>query len=118
MGVISTDAPCVSLVTGPMLMGSHRGTRIGACTDCRRFWKDYRAGIVDIEEIVQVNDKLVPFICLLSPAICFYLKNNSEKLLGGYVFDNELIIINGLLTFAGLLLTSKAKKQVAVLLNR
>jgi Na+/proline symporter len=63
----------------------------------------------------QVNDRLVPFICLISPAICYYLKIYSARLLHGYVFDNELIIINGLITFAGLLLTSKAKSRVAAL---
>ena len=54
-----------------------------------------------------VHDKLVPFICLLSPAICFLISYNSAALLGNYVIDNELIIINGLLTFIGLLLISK-----------
>ena len=63
----------------------------------------------------QVNDKLVPFICLISPAVCFFLSTESKTLLGGYVFDNELIIVNGLITFAGLLLTSKAKIRVAAL---
>ena len=54
-----------------------------------------------------VHDKLVPFICLLSPAICFFISYNSAALLGDYVIDNELIIINGLITFIGLLLISK-----------
>ncbi|GAB2685822.1 sodium:solute symporter [Mucilaginibacter koreensis] len=63
----------------------------------------------------QVNDKLVPFICLISPAVCYILSTASKELLHGYVFDNELIIINGLITFAGLLLTSKAKNRVAAL---
>lgn len=63
----------------------------------------------------QVNDKLVPFICLISPAICYFLSTESSKILGGYVFDNELIIVNGLITFAGLLLTSKAKTKIAAL---
>jgi len=58
----------------------------------------------------QVYDKLVPFICLISPAICYYLSTNSAKLLGGYVFDNELILINGLITFVGLWICS-SKKQ-------
>ncbi|NCD71732.1 sodium:solute symporter [Mucilaginibacter agri] len=62
----------------------------------------------------QVADKLVPFICLISPAICFFLSTESKRLLGGYVFDNELIIVNGLITFVGLLLTSKAKHKIAV----
>jgi hypothetical protein len=54
-----------------------------------------------------VHDKLVPFICVLSPAICFLISYNSAALFGDYVIDNELIIINGLITFIGLLLISK-----------
>ncbi len=57
----------------------------------------------------QVRDRLVPFICLISPAVCYYLSLNSSKLLGGYVFDNELIVVNGLITFVGLLITSRSK---------
>ena len=57
----------------------------------------------------QVNDKLVPFICVISPIVCYFLSMNSAAWLGGYVFDNELIIVNGLITFAGLLLTSSKK---------
>lgn len=54
-----------------------------------------------------VRDKLVPIICILSPAICFFLNANSKTLMGGYVFDNELIVVNGLITFIGLLIISK-----------
>jgi Na+/proline symporter len=57
----------------------------------------------------QVKDKLVPFICLISPAVCYFLSTESKKLLGGYVFDNELIIVNGLITFAGLWICSSRK---------
>jgi len=60
----------------------------------------------------QVMDKLVPFICLLSPAICYYLSYNSVDLIG-YKFDNELILVNGLITFVGLWLTSSAKTKEA-----
>jgi Na+/proline symporter len=62
----------------------------------------------------QVNDKLVPFICLISPAVCYFLSTESKNLLGGYVFDNELIIVNGLITFGGLLLSSSRKVGKAV----
>ena len=67
----------------------------------------------------QVNDKLVPFICLISPAICYYLSTHSASIMGGYVFDNELILVNGLITFVGLLVTSsvKAKNQNSPILN-
>jgi len=63
----------------------------------------------------QVNDKLVPFICIISPAICYYLSTNSSKLMGGYVFDNELILVNGLITFVGLLLSSNKKLGAALI---
>jgi hypothetical protein len=54
-----------------------------------------------------VNDKLVPFICLISPAICYILATYSKDWLDGYVIAEELIIINGLITFIGLLFISK-----------
>jgi dihydroxy-acid dehydratase len=46
------------LVAGPMMTGRHRGERLGACTDCRRFWARYRAGEVGEEEISQVEAQL------------------------------------------------------------
>lgn len=61
----------------------------------------------------QVKDKLVPFICVISPAVCYFLSTSSKAILGGYVFDNELIIINGLITFVGLWLTSSGKEVKA-----
>ena len=62
MGAASADVPAIQLVTGSMLTGSHRGTRVGACTDCRRFWARYRAEEVDEAEIAQVNAQLVPSV--------------------------------------------------------
>src|SRR5271156_2482994 len=58
MGAVSADRPAVALVAGPMMTGRHRGERLGACTDCRRFWARYRAGDVDAEEISEVEGKL------------------------------------------------------------
>ena len=55
----------------------------------------------------EVRDRLVPFVCLLSPLFTYFISMYSEKILGGYVFDNELIIINGLITFVLLLIISK-----------
>ncbi|OAZ03872.1 sodium:solute symporter [Flavobacterium succinicans] len=55
----------------------------------------------------KVNDKLVPFVCVLSPALTLLINENSVTLFGGYVFDNELIILNTVITFIGLWLTSK-----------
>lgn len=54
-----------------------------------------------------VHDKFIPFICLLSPVICFLISKYSNLVFENYVIDNELIIINGSLTFIGLLLISK-----------
>lgn len=59
MGAASAGVPCVQLVTGSMLTGSHRGERVGACTDCRRYWGRYRAEEIDSDEISRVNDQLV-----------------------------------------------------------
>lgn len=59
----------------------------------------------------EVKDKLVPFICILSPAICYLLNTHSKKILGGYVFDSEMIIINGLITFLGLLIISNPRNK-------
>jgi dihydroxy-acid dehydratase len=42
-----------------MLTGSHRSERVGACTDCRRYWARYRAEDIDAEEISDVNNQLV-----------------------------------------------------------
>ncbi|PRD40612.1 dihydroxy-acid dehydratase [Phyllobacterium phragmitis] len=60
MGAASAGIPAIQLVTGPMLTGSHRGEKVGACTDCRRFWARHRAGEVDADEISDVNSQLVP----------------------------------------------------------
>lgn len=62
MGAISAGKPAILTVTGPMLTGHHRGERVGACTDCRRFWADFRAGAIGEEVIAEVNDELAPTV--------------------------------------------------------
>lgn len=59
MGAASAGVPAIQLVTGSMLTGSHDGVRVGACTDCRRYWGRYRAQEIDGDEIGRVNDQLV-----------------------------------------------------------
>lgn len=54
-----------------------------------------------------VKDHFVPLICLIAPAICLYLNINSKLLFGNYTIGNELIVVNGLITFLGLLAISK-----------
>src|SRR5246500_5744902 len=58
MAAVSADRPAIMLLAGPMMTGRHRGERLGACTDCRRFWARYRAGEVAEEEISQVEAQL------------------------------------------------------------
>lgn len=71
----------------------------------------------------KLNEFLVPVICILVPIACYFLSVNSQaltggilqadgKYLGGYIFGNELLILNGLLTFVGLFLISKKKVLV------
>ena len=58
MGAASAGKPAALLVGGPMMTGRHKGERLGACTDCRRFWASYRAGSVDGDEIAQIEGRL------------------------------------------------------------
>jgi len=58
MGAVSAGKPTIMLVAGPMMTGRHRGERLGACTDCRRFWAQYRAGKIDDHEISEVEGRL------------------------------------------------------------
>jgi dihydroxy-acid dehydratase len=58
MGAASADLPAIQLVTGPMSTSRHQGERLGACTDCRRFWARYRAGELSEPEIEAVEQRL------------------------------------------------------------
>lgn len=58
MGAASANKPAVMVVAGPMMTGRHKGERLGACTDCRRFWSNFRAGTVEKAEIDQVEGRL------------------------------------------------------------
>ena len=53
-----------------------------------------------------VSDKLVPYICIASPLICFFINMNSVAWFG-YAMSFELIILNGLITFILLWITGK-----------
>jgi dihydroxy-acid dehydratase len=58
MGAASAGRPAIQLVGGPMMTGRHQGERLGACTDCRRFWGKYRAGQVSTAEINKIEGRL------------------------------------------------------------
>lgn len=54
-----------------------------------------------------VRDRLVPWVCALSPVICYWMDANSEAWLGGYKFGFELLMLNGLLTYLGLWIVAR-----------
>src|SRR5438309_6990769 len=58
MGAISANRPAIGLVAGPMLTSRWQGERLGACTDCRRFWAKFRAGEIDHDEIGEIEGNL------------------------------------------------------------
>jgi len=58
MGAANADVPMVYLAVGPMLTSPYDGERLGACTDCRRFWAKFRAGEVDEPGIRRVEGSL------------------------------------------------------------
>jgi dihydroxy-acid dehydratase len=60
MGAASANRPAIVLPTGPMLVGHHGGEVLGACTDCRRLWGEFRAGRMNEAEIDAVNARLAP----------------------------------------------------------
>ncbi len=57
----------------------------------------------------EVRDKFTPIICVIAPVICYLLSMNSKVWFGGYEFGHEILILNGALTFLGLLLIRKNK---------
>jgi dihydroxy-acid dehydratase len=58
MGAVSANLPAIQLISGPMMTGRHRGERLGACTDCRRFWAKFRGGEIDRTEIDTIESRL------------------------------------------------------------
>ncbi len=60
MAAASADVPAVFVPVGPMLVGHHRGETLGACTDCRRLWSEFRGGRIDAVEIEAINERLAP----------------------------------------------------------
>ncbi len=60
MAAASLEIPSVIAVAGPMMAGEWRGERLGACTDCRRYWNQFRADELDSKEISDVQNNLCP----------------------------------------------------------
>ena len=57
----------------------------------------------------RVRDVGVPIVCVLAPVLTFLINENSVALLWGYKFGFELLLVNGLLTFLGLLTLRQGK---------
>lgn len=60
----------------------------------------------------QVKDRLVPVVCVLSPVISYIISANSVEWFNGYKFSFEILILNGLITFIGLLFVSRRGERV------
>ncbi len=58
----------------------------------------------------QVKDRYVPVVAILSPVICYFISDYSTVLFNGYKFGFELLILNGMITFVGLLIVRRIKK--------
>jgi dihydroxy-acid dehydratase len=76
MGAASADVPAIMTVTGPMITGHHKDVRLGACTDCRRLWAEYRGGRIDDREIEEISGKLAP-----GPGTCMVMGTASTMAL-------------------------------------
>ena len=59
MGAISAGKPAIQLIGGPQMTSRYGDDRVGACTDCRKFWMRYRAGELDEKQIDAVESRLV-----------------------------------------------------------
>src|ERR1700760_2294853 len=62
MAAASVDLPAIVVPTGPMVVGHHKGEILGACTDCRRLWGQYRAGVIDVAETELISGRLAPSV--------------------------------------------------------
>jgi solute:Na+ symporter, SSS family len=60
----------------------------------------------------KVHDRLTPVIGIISPLSCYFLSRYSQVLFNGYKFGFELLLLNGLLTFAGLLIFSRRREEI------
>src|SRR5262245_41780315 len=59
MGAASAGKPSIQLIGGPQMTSRYKDDRVGACTDCRKFWTKFRAGEIGKAEIEAVEGRLV-----------------------------------------------------------
>jgi dihydroxy-acid dehydratase len=68
MAAASADLPAIVVPVGPMLVGHYKGEQLGACTDCRRLWAEFRGGRISEQEIESINERLAP-----TPGTCMVM---------------------------------------------
>src|SRR6202007_2393092 len=59
MGAASAGKPAIQLIGGPQMTSRYKDARVGACTDCRKFWVQFRSGKLGKPEIDAVEGRLV-----------------------------------------------------------
>ena len=55
-----------------------------------------------------VNDRLVPYVAIASPLLCFAIDHAAQTIMG-YKFGYELLLLNGMLTFGGLYMSGRGR---------
>ncbi|MEI3609485.1 dihydroxy-acid dehydratase [Pseudogracilibacillus sp. SO10305] len=60
MGAASANKPSILFTGGPMNNGEYKGRTLGACSDCRFFWQEFKAGTITEEEVNEINEELAP----------------------------------------------------------
>lgn len=60
MGAASADKPAILFTGGPMANGEYKGKKLGACSDCRFYWQEYKAGTISEDELNEINAQLAP----------------------------------------------------------
>lgn len=60
MGASSANIPTILVTGGPMNSGDYNGNKLGACSDCRHYWQEYRANNISSEELQEINAELAP----------------------------------------------------------
>ena len=60
MAAASANKPAILISSGPMNNGEYKGRTLGACSDCRHYWQEYKAGTIDVDELNEINKELAP----------------------------------------------------------
>lgn len=60
MAAASANKPAIMFTGGPMNNGEYNGKTLGACSDCRFFWQEYKAGTINEDELNEINKQLAP----------------------------------------------------------